>query len=224
MGAARPPHQLLLYHIYLLAAVLLPDAAGPPSLPAADRMPAICSIPQGGANAGHTIYDEQGNKYKLHLIPSGVLNPKATCVVGNGVVVHLPSLFDEIKGMKVRHMCLVCILFFAALVSICSDQRHKPEGGAACCELLRNIQQLASRRNDLDDNASSAAASMCAWKLSLCAMQTWAQNANLGTKCHPATMWCVSLEGRLLHLSSRLNPCYLSINTCCLANCCRSAA
>ena len=31
-----------------------------------------------------------------------MLNPKATCVVGNGVVVHLPSLFDEIKGMKVR--------------------------------------------------------------------------------------------------------------------------
>ena len=65
-------------------------------MPAAD-----CDPPQGGANAGHTIYDEQGNKYKLHLIPSGALNPKATCVVGNGVVVHLPSLFDEIRGMKV---------------------------------------------------------------------------------------------------------------------------
>lgn len=70
------------------------------------RMPTHMPLPipwlQGGANAGHTIYDEAGNKYKLHLIPSGVLNPKATCVVGNGVVVHLPSLFDEIKGMKVR--------------------------------------------------------------------------------------------------------------------------
>lgn len=29
---------------------------------------------QGGANAGHTIYDEAGNKYALHLLPSGVLN------------------------------------------------------------------------------------------------------------------------------------------------------
>lgn len=55
---------------------------------------------QGGANAGHTIYDSEGNKYKLHLIPSGILNPNATCVIGNGVVVHLPGLFDEIQGMK----------------------------------------------------------------------------------------------------------------------------
>jgi adenylosuccinate synthase len=29
---------------------------------------------QGGANAGHTIYDENGTKYALHLLPSGVLN------------------------------------------------------------------------------------------------------------------------------------------------------
>jgi hypothetical protein len=58
--------------------------------------------PQGGANAGHTIYDSEGNKYKLHLIPSGILNPAATCVIGNGVVVHLPGLFEEIRGMQVR--------------------------------------------------------------------------------------------------------------------------
>lgn len=29
---------------------------------------------QGGANAGHTIYDDQGTKYALHLVPSGILN------------------------------------------------------------------------------------------------------------------------------------------------------
>lgn len=62
---------------------------------------------QGGANAGHTIYDLEGNKYKLHLIPSGILNPKATCVIGNGVVVHLPGLFEEIKGMQVRALTLI---------------------------------------------------------------------------------------------------------------------
>lgn len=31
-------------------------------------------LAQGGANAGHTIYDDKGTKYALHLIPSGVLN------------------------------------------------------------------------------------------------------------------------------------------------------
>ena len=55
---------------------------------------------QGGANAGHTIYDAAGTKYALHLVPSGILNPDAQCVVGNGVVIHLPSLFEEIATLK----------------------------------------------------------------------------------------------------------------------------
>ena len=55
---------------------------------------------QGGANAGHTIYDDAGTKYALHLVPSGILNKQATCVVGNGVVLHLPSLFEEIEELK----------------------------------------------------------------------------------------------------------------------------
>ncbi len=67
---------------------------------------------QGGANAGHTIYDAQGTKYALHLIPSGILHQNATCVVGNGVVIHLPTVFDEIaaldkKGVKVEGRLLI---------------------------------------------------------------------------------------------------------------------
>ncbi|KAK9819397.1 hypothetical protein WJX81_005112 [Elliptochloris bilobata] len=59
----------------------------------------IVARAQGGANAGHTIYDEAGTKYKLHLIPSGVLNKNAHNVVGNGVVVHLPSMFEELETL-----------------------------------------------------------------------------------------------------------------------------
>ena len=55
---------------------------------------------QGGANAGHTIYDDEGKKYALHLVPSGILNEKAKCVVGNGVVVHLPGMFNEIDTLE----------------------------------------------------------------------------------------------------------------------------
>jgi len=55
---------------------------------------------QGGANAGHTIYDDQGKKYALHLVPSGILNKEALCVVGNGVVVHLPGMFEEIDKLE----------------------------------------------------------------------------------------------------------------------------
>jgi len=55
---------------------------------------------QGGANAGHTIYDDEGKKYALHLVPSGILNKKALCVVGNGVVVHLPGMFEELDALE----------------------------------------------------------------------------------------------------------------------------
>ncbi|XP_068668498.1 adenylosuccinate synthetase 2, chloroplastic-like [Aristolochia californica] len=55
---------------------------------------------QGGANAGHTIYNSEGKKFALHLVPSGILNEDTLCVIGNGVVVHLPSLFKEIDGLK----------------------------------------------------------------------------------------------------------------------------
>ena len=55
---------------------------------------------QGGANAGHTIYDDSGKKYALHLVPSGILNEKCLCVVGNGVVVHIPSMFNELEALE----------------------------------------------------------------------------------------------------------------------------
>lgn len=55
---------------------------------------------QGGANAGHTIYNAEGKKFALHLVPSGILNEDTMCVVGNGVVVHLPGIFKEIDGLE----------------------------------------------------------------------------------------------------------------------------
>ena len=57
-------------------------------------------IGQGGANAGHTIYNAEGKKFSLHLVPSGILNEDTVCVIGNGVVVHLPGLFKEIDGLE----------------------------------------------------------------------------------------------------------------------------
>ncbi|KAL5707683.1 adenylosuccinate synthase [Ranunculus cassubicifolius] len=55
---------------------------------------------QGGANAGHTIYNAEGKKFALHLVPSGILNEDTLCLIGNGVVVHLPGLFQEIDGLE----------------------------------------------------------------------------------------------------------------------------
>jgi adenylosuccinate synthase len=53
---------------------------------------------QGGHNAGHTVY-VQGTKFVLHLIPSGILHPGVTCVIGNGVVVDPQALFKEVDEL-----------------------------------------------------------------------------------------------------------------------------
>uniref|UniRef100_A0A8B9J5F6 Adenylosuccinate synthetase n=1 Tax=Astyanax mexicanus TaxID=7994 RepID=A0A8B9J5F6_ASTMX len=49
---------------------------------------------QGGNNAGHTVVVDSV-EYDFHLLPSGVLNKKALSFIGNGVVIHLPGLFEE---------------------------------------------------------------------------------------------------------------------------------
>ncbi len=54
---------------------------------------------QGGHNAGHTIWVD-GVKYALHLIPSGVLNPKAINVIGNGVVLSPESIIKEMSQFQ----------------------------------------------------------------------------------------------------------------------------
>ncbi|ETE71883.1 Adenylosuccinate synthetase isozyme 1, partial [Ophiophagus hannah] len=48
----------------------------------------------GGNNAGHTVVVD-GKEYDFHLFPSGIINPKAVSFIGNGVVIHLPGLFEE---------------------------------------------------------------------------------------------------------------------------------
>jgi len=56
---------------------------------------------QGGHNAGHTVVVGD-QKYALQLVPSGVFYPHVTPVIGNGVVVDLPTLFNEIDMLESR--------------------------------------------------------------------------------------------------------------------------
>ncbi|MDZ4768651.1 MAG: adenylosuccinate synthase [Chloroflexota bacterium] len=53
----------------------------------------------GGDNAGHTIY-VQGQVYKLHLIPSGILHSHVTCILGNGMVINPINLMKEIQSLQ----------------------------------------------------------------------------------------------------------------------------
>ena len=57
--------------------------------------------PNGGNNAGHTVV-VGGEKFELKLLPAGILSPNATPVIGNGVVVNLEALFEEIDGLEAR--------------------------------------------------------------------------------------------------------------------------
>jgi len=56
---------------------------------------------QGGNNAGHTIVRD-GDEFKFHLIPSGILYPGRTCVIGNGVVIDPAVLIEELEGLRRR--------------------------------------------------------------------------------------------------------------------------
>lgn len=53
----------------------------------------------GGANAGHTIV-VNGKKHVFHLLPSGALHPGKTVVLGAGMVIHLPTLLEEIRTLQ----------------------------------------------------------------------------------------------------------------------------
>uniref|UniRef100_A0A8C1WFS6 Adenylosuccinate synthetase n=1 Tax=Cyprinus carpio TaxID=7962 RepID=A0A8C1WFS6_CYPCA len=61
---------------------------------------------QGGNNAGHTVVVDSV-EYDFHLLPSGIINPKVTAFIGNGVVIHLPGLFEEAeKNMRKGKGCI----------------------------------------------------------------------------------------------------------------------
>jgi adenylosuccinate synthase len=59
---------------------------------------------QGGNNAGHTVVLPDGQDFALHLIPSGILTPGVTNVIGNGVVVDPGVLLEELAGLETRNV------------------------------------------------------------------------------------------------------------------------
>jgi len=56
---------------------------------------------QGGSNAGHTVLVGE-NEYKFHLIPSGITNEALDVLIGNGVVLHVPTLMKEIENNEAK--------------------------------------------------------------------------------------------------------------------------
>lgn len=77
----------------------------------ADKYDYCCRF-NGGTNAGHTIL-VNNFKFAFHLLPSGMCNPAIKNIIGNGVVVHIPSLFDELKQLGAANITYKDRLFIS---------------------------------------------------------------------------------------------------------------
>ncbi len=93
----------------------------------------------GGANAGHTV-EVAGERYALHLIPSGILYPDKTCVIGNGVVVDPEKLIEEMDRLRPRGVAI------GARNLLISDRAHvvmpyHKEQDAALEEFLADVAE-----------------------------------------------------------------------------------
>ncbi|PCH37653.1 Adenylosuccinate synthetase [Wolfiporia cocos MD-104 SS10] len=82
----------------------------------------VCARCAGGNNAGHTIVVPVGPEsvpttFAFHLLPSGLVNPKCTGLIGSGVVVHVPSFFAELDALQAQGLDCTGRLFI-------SDRAH----------------------------------------------------------------------------------------------------
>ena len=109
-----------------------------------DRAHAVVRF-QGGHNAGHTLVIN-GRKTVLHLIPSGVLRDGVTCLIGNGVVLSVAALFEEVdeltrngvevvQRLRVSESCPLILPYHVAL----DNAREKARGKAAIGTTGRGI-------------------------------------------------------------------------------------
>ncbi|MBP1596852.1 MAG: adenylosuccinate synthetase [Acidobacteria bacterium] len=81
---------------------------------------------QGGHNAGHTVIVE-GKKFVLHLIPSGILHPRKSCVIGNGVVIDLAALKQEIEMLAAAGISCAGRLFVSTRCHLILDYHRAVE-------------------------------------------------------------------------------------------------
>jgi len=85
----------------------------------------------GGANAGHTICVNQNGeskKFVFHLLPSGVLHEGKVCVIGNGTVIHIQTLLDEISQLKAQGIDVLKKLLISDRAHIIFDYHKEIDG------------------------------------------------------------------------------------------------
>ncbi len=99
-----------------------------------EKFSAVCKF-QGGHNAGHTIYNDE-KKFVLHLIPSGIFYDHVSCFIGQGVILSLDSLLEEIetiesKGinldgkLRISRYCSLLLPIHAKIDQLREDKKNK---------------------------------------------------------------------------------------------------
>ena len=86
----------------------------------------VCARCQGGNNAGHTIV--VGDiKYDFHMLPSGLVNPKCMNLLGSGVVMHVPSLFEELENLEKKGLQYRGSLFVSSRAHLVFDFHQRTD-------------------------------------------------------------------------------------------------
>jgi len=87
----------------------------------------VCARFNGGANAGHTLIIE-GRKYAFHLLPCGMMNRSCKNIIGNGVVVHIPTLMRELEDLKEFDPRAIERLYISTRAHILFDSHQMIDG------------------------------------------------------------------------------------------------
>ncbi|CAO3691208.1 hypothetical protein G6F70_007211 [Rhizopus microsporus] len=87
----------------------------------------LCCRCAGGNNAGHTIVVND-IKYDFHMLPSGLINPNCIALIGNGVVVHLPSFFEEKAKLEAKGLNCEGRLLLSDRAHLVFDLHQKIDG------------------------------------------------------------------------------------------------
>ncbi|KXS20690.1 Adenylosuccinate synthetase [Gonapodya prolifera JEL478] len=111
---------------------------------------------QGGNNAGHTIVVD-GVKFDFHMLPSGLLGaPSTVSLVGSGVVLHLPSFFEEVKKTESKGVSCANRLFVSDRCHLVFDL-HQIVDGLKEGELASHKQEIGTTKKGIGPAYSSKA-------------------------------------------------------------------
>eukprot|EP00771_Trimastix_marina_P000852 gnl/Trimastix_PCT/1884.p2 GENE.gnl/Trimastix_PCT/1884~~gnl/Trimastix_PCT/1884.p2 ORF type:complete len:437 (-),score=94.72 gnl/Trimastix_PCT/1884:128-1438(-) len=89
----------------------------------------LCARFNGGSNAGHSVVKD-GIKFATHLLPSGILTPSCHNLIGNGVVIHFPTLFHELEDISSKGVQWEGRLFFSSRAHVLFNFHQTVDGMA----------------------------------------------------------------------------------------------